>query len=231
MWDVQFWLLLIPSVISAWYQYQAVKLTRRHERASATSKTVRSNAGSASGVVGRLGFGLPTLVFVLSLVNWVPYIQSRIEMVTPSNVETHLRSWLDAFQLGVQEVSNPESHFTYIVSLNNGTKLFIERSKSHDRYLSLTAHLVPNQSTKEIIAKLTQDQKHHLKEELRLYLSSSRVAFVIADQLSDVLITSSVPITPTLDEYTVIDRINNMDFAVTGAEATMRKHLPVAVGK
>jgi len=218
--DPRFWLPLFASALSAWYQFLSYRLARQQQKPP---------KGSAVTAARRPGVWLPAVILVVSLANWIPYVYSRTSVVTTENVQGKVRQWLDAFHLASQELQNPEAYFTYVVTLNNGGKVVIQRLKAFEKYLVFTVRVTPDKPAQTLFESLDLRQRDRLKQELVLDLSRARVAMFVGENLSELGINTRLPITPTLTEAEFIGRLDEMDFAMSGAVATLNIHLPVPI--
>jgi hypothetical protein len=155
-----------------------------------------------------------------SLGEWVS--QNASPQITPENVETNIRTWLDAFGLSVKKIPNPDPnvYFGLEVMLRSGTPVIVTRAKPFERYVTLQSALVVSPEHKAPLGKLTEPQMTQLRNGLSSELSKAKIGFEIKGlPLSNIVVATRIPITNRLTEYEFIARIDEIEFAVVVARA------------
>jgi hypothetical protein len=148
-------------------------------------------------------------------------LPKEIPQVTANNVETNIRAWLDHFQLGTKKISDPDSHFSYIVTLRNGTLVTLKHVKNFDNYITLLANLEISPEQKIQLAGLKKEQLNLLIHEVVLELSRTKAEGMILNPLQNVLLERRVPITNNLTEDIFIERLNEVGFVLNAARETI----------
>lgn len=173
---------------------------------------------------GLLGSGSVAIILV-AFYGLAAIPKKQRPQTTPENVEANLRVWLDAFGISTRKVTDQDSHFALIVTLNNGTPVAIVRSKKLDRYIVLQSTLTISPEHKTLLDKLSNGQKMQIREELAVEMARAKIGFTIEPSLepslSGITLTRRVPITTNLAEDTFMERIDEIDEAVILARNTI----------
>jgi hypothetical protein len=228
----QFWMFFLPllaSVVAAWYQFRSFRLQRRQTQSLPRQKGAATKTDPSSAVRWRW---MPMAVLVLSLINWAPYVYSRTISVTPENVQIRVRQWMDTFHWASQEEPHGnEVYFAYVATLANGRKVRIERTKEFPQYITFSGSITSDKSAQELVDRLSQLERNRLRWEVSLDLSRARIAMFVDENLRLIVVSTRVPITPTLSEAEFISRVDDIDFAIAGALATLALHIPTSAAQ
>lgn len=218
--DYKFWLALLVAGLSVWFGWQQVRVGRQ-ALAHATGAPMKNN-----GTLFRR-LWLPALILSLSVVNWVPYVFPRAgDNVTIENIQSNVRHWLDTFHLASQELADSASYFVYAVTLADGRRVRLERTKEYDKYITFTSSITTDKSAQDLFDSFTERDRNRIKQELILDLSRAKIAMFVDDHLRVIGMSTRLPITTTLSEADFIGRIDEMDFAAAGVLATLVTNLP-----
>jgi len=155
--------------------------------------------------------------------------------VTTENIESKVREWLDAFNLGSQKVPDEKAYFNFeaYVSGSGLAPISIARMKDRPRYLTLASHISLSDSDQAFFNKFSETQKTEFLLELRLALVTAKVVAIL-DRSSGVLSTTVIrrlPITSDLSEATFIQQIEETSFAATIVNDTVELGLIRIGGK
>lgn len=168
------------------------------------------------------GLGVCTLLTViLCAFRVIATLPQEIPEITPKNIETNIRTWLDRFELGTRRTTNADSYFMYEVKLKNNAVVVISRSKNIDNYINFGANLEITKEIKTIMNNLKNEQVEHLVHEIILEMARYKIESMIVLPLNNVLLHRRVPITNNLTEDTFIERINEVGFALNIANETI----------
>jgi hypothetical protein len=142
---------------------------------------------------------------------------------TPKNVETNIRTWLDAFGLSVKKESDPLFIFLYTITLRNDTPIAVGRPKDTDHYLVFRADLSLSPEHVTMVNQLDQEHSAMMIRELNLELARAKIGYaLIGPPLKLIRMVKQVPITSTLNEHVFATLLNEMDSTVSLArEATV----------
>jgi hypothetical protein len=183
---------------------------------------------SALFILGFFGFdrawlqmkaqGMKTRFIVLSLLLGVSlsvlgtglYLKLSRSEITPENVESHVKEWLETFRLTTQKISDPEHlYFGWKITFDDGTAVGLIRSKELNRYLTLEVELVPAPEHKTLFEKLSKEEQHFFLEKLTLEIAKAKVHADMRDSLNSIKIIRLIPITKNLTESMLLDEIDS----------------------
>lgn len=167
------------------------------------------------GVAEPILYGLAAAACVGILIAAVQYfISQRLEEppIDTANVETHIRTWLDNFHLGVTKTEDSDSYFSLGVDTRSGRKLSINRPKNYDRYICILWHWAIPSSEQERLRRLSEPATKLLTRELRMEMARSKIIFVIGTPLTNVVLERLIPITSNLGEHEFIEALNEIEF-------------------
>lgn len=139
------------------------------------------------------------------------YRTTHPEEITPENVETKVRSWLDAFSLKTKKITdNPKLIFGYAVDFADGQLVGVSRTKAFDRYLTFEITVELSDELQKVFDNLSDEEKVSFLKELRLEILRNRVRGGMDAPFKNVVIVRLLPITSTLNEGAVIDAIDEV---------------------
>ena len=159
----------------------------------------------------------------------------KVGETTVQNVESRIEVWADKFGWAIRRVEEPEMSsqyylFVWEITLRDGTRFKVGRSKQRDNYLACVSQLVLSPEQKTVLDNMDQGPDSPLMHELSLELSrlGPRVGFkFIGPPLSEVQILKMVPINSNLTESTFADAVTDIDSGSISA----REYVNVEVRK
>jgi hypothetical protein len=166
----------------------------------------------------------------LVAVIWIAFIgiiilSKQPTQTTLENVEPYIRAWMDRFSLTVQKEVDQSSHFSYRVIIPQNINVSLKRTKAHDRYITIETgvNISPeDQPIQSIIAKLSEEQSRHVRNELILEMARLNVQWNVSTlPLKDILLLKLVPITSNLTEDVFFTHLIEMGNAVFVARASI----------
>ena len=172
-------------------------------------------AGWAPPILYGLGAFLLTAGIMLSIAAWSA-LPTRQPQITPDNVETNIRAWLDAFSLATKRLPDQPQNvvFLFEVRPKPDMPILVARTRPLDRYLVIQANIDISPLHKALIEKLTEVERAKLFLELSVELARAKIGYEISFPLSKITVMRRVPITNNLTEDVFIDRIGEVETAV-----------------
>ncbi len=147
---------------------------------------------------GLIGAGIVAVILAsLVLVKRIP---ARSPEVTTANIETNIRNWLDAFQIGTKKVEDPQWLFAFVAELDNKIHVLIARPKNLDRYVILQSAITLSPEHKVIFDKLSESDKAIFAARLSIEISRAGVGYTMDLVHGLITLIRRVPITPNLNE-------------------------------
>jgi hypothetical protein len=163
-------------------------------------------------LVGGLGF------------SGVGFYRTVSKPTNPENVESRVRSWLDAFRFNVHDDPSDDAYFRLIVNMENGNKITIGRFKGYDQFILLRAALVPDAQASAVLTKLPYDQAQELAEDIVTEMARAKMAFTnTAPPFSHMLLERRIPISDALTENVLLNQIDAMDYAMVLVRNTITR--------
>lgn len=145
---------------------------------------------------------------------WGCYKWWKSARVTPENVRSKTRQWLDGFRIE-HAVTPPFSDWNwgYRVFLQNGPLLFIAHTKGRPDSILFRGSILPLTPEQRVTYnKLSESEKDQLYYQLRLETARARFFFNNDANLNEVTFDSWIQIR-TLTTSTFIDSINQVYFS------------------
>ena len=150
--------------------------------------------------------------------------------ITPENVETNIRAWLDAFGLSAKKLQDPAFVFGFEVRASN-LPLLVVREKRFDRYITIQAVLRVAPEHQAMMAKLTKEQQDQLVGAILIEAAKARAGVVFDRKDNTIAVSKRVPITGGLTEYEFIGRMDEVQLATMVANETLLSRLSRPVGR
>lgn len=180
---------------------------------------------TGSRLVSPILYGLATFaltLFIILVLRGMAALPRPQQEITPENVESNIRNWLDTFRLAAKKESNPEAYFIFVVTAPNGNPIVVTRTKALDRYITYQATLTVSPQHLEILDKLPEDQSTQLIRELTIELARSRIGFsIVGPGLKGIVLNKALPITNNLTEGTFAQYLDEMDSGLILARETI----------
>jgi hypothetical protein len=162
--------------------------------------------------------------YVLSVVTFLVVIfyvfLPQIPQVTPDNIDTHVRTWLDNFSVSSKRINYPDSHFAYQVTFSGERNILVSRLKRFDKYLTLSVGLVLIPQYKALLDNATEEQKAQLKHILTLEMARFKTNSELSPTLQSMRIIRRIPITSNLTEGMFIEILAEVQLAGVLGEET-----------
>jgi hypothetical protein len=153
------------------------------------------------------------------------YLKIRRSYITPANVRSRIREWLDAFGYSYQVVPWETWHWGFGVTTQN-LLVFVARTKGHSDHLVFTTTIAPmTTEQRETFNALSEAEKEKFYRQLALETAKAKIRFFSDASLSEVRIDKGIPITSKLAAADVIDAISEIYFSATIIWNTIAFHL------
>lgn len=148
-------------------------------------------------------------VFVWGIIHW-----RNTSRVTIGNVQSKLRSWLDAFGLSHRVYEFAGWHFTFDVRFND-VSMFVGRPRRWGgRYISVLARVsAVDAQQMAILDNLSPELRAQFYRELVLEMSRARIAYNWTPDIRNISVSRYLPITGTLSESDVIAAIEDVSLS------------------
>jgi hypothetical protein len=140
--------------------------------------------------------------------------------ITPENVETHIRSWLDTFELSAKKVQGPAFIFGYEVGPQS-LPVLVVREKRFERYITIQAVLRVSPEHQAMMTKLTKEQQDQLVGAIILETARAGAGVVYDRKDNTIAVSKRVPITGGLTEYEFVSRLDAVKLATLVANETL----------
>jgi hypothetical protein len=166
-------------------------------------------------------------VFVLGARQW--WKNSRI---TPENVQSRIREWLDALSFNHRPYPWEPWHFGYEVTHPSGPAMFVARTKVAPDSLLFTTKVVgifpPQRSN---FNGLSEAEKQRFYAEIARESARAKINFFSEGDYESISITKSIPISNKLTASTFLEHVNDIHFSCHVFWATIAIWLGPAVPK
>jgi hypothetical protein len=140
---------------------------------------------------------------------WI-YIRHISANVTPSNIEEHLRPWLDQFHFSVAKEEDPSAYFRLEVQLPDKAGLTIERIKGRDQYLTLGAYASLTPELVDRFNKLNKNDQEKIGSALALDIILAGRFQCDENLPRPMLVVKQIPITNELTENVLLTSIQDI---------------------
>lgn len=163
------------------------------------------------------GFIGAALVAVI-LVAWAVWtrIPKRLPETTPENVEANIRTWLDAFQVTTQRVTEPSAIFAFLVTLTSGMKSVIMRPRLFDKYIQMESAIRMGVDDRARFDALPQEEQSVFAATFSVELSRTGMGFTMDLPNNNFILCRRIPITPNLTEGNFMEALEALDSAKVG---------------
>jgi hypothetical protein len=131
--------------------------------------------------------------------------------MTPENMGSYIRNWIDKFHLTVQSTSDDPTFFSFTVTIQNA-RVVVSRPKTRADYVVLVTRITPNQSEQALLNKLTSDEMARMVQEMNNE-AARRPDTTFASSLNPLtlVLEQQIRITGSLTEDLLIKALNNQD--------------------
>jgi hypothetical protein len=134
---------------------------------------------------------------------------------TPENIDANIRSWADALGIGIQrQPTTPQTYFTYLITLRNGTQIVVARPMTDPGRLQFTESIFATPLLKDMMAKLSNEQASTATVELELELARLNIGVQALTQSlhpTAIGLIKNARITATFDKDMFQDYLDEMD--------------------
>lgn len=139
------------------------------------------------------------------------------------NIEENLKAWTNTYSMGIQKQSDDKFFFTYKVTLQNGTLVWVGRPKDKNKYLNFQSVIMLSPEHNALAEKLTQQQLERVTDYINVEMAKSGMGFAFVRLPSrGMFIARGVPISSNLTETTFIDTLDEMDRGVLLCKETLK---------
>jgi hypothetical protein len=130
-------------------------------------------------------------------------------IITPDNAGQFVLGWLHKFNLEVKTLIDDDCHFIYRVTTDSGKILTVRRTrKINSDYLTFRALINAHEVDKKLYNSFSEAEKAALRIKLGIELARAVMGYKTdAWMTEDIWIFKTVPISPTLNEATVINAL------------------------
>ncbi len=130
-------------------------------------------------------------------------------IVTPENVESCVRQWLDNFEVTTKKLSEPDKfHFGCLVTYSDTIPILIYRNINRDQYLTIQGTVGLSEGHKVLFDKLSETEKKRFILELRTEISRAKIHTKWEPPLQ-ITVVRILPIT-TLTEGELVDQMDGV---------------------
>jgi len=141
------------------------------------------------------------------------YQRLKRPKVTTENIESKVREWVDAFGWSTKKISDDSFYFGFEIRLKNNFPLALVRPRDHAQYLTLLATVAVDPEQKQIWEQLSPADQNTFRRELSLELAKAKIGN-IANLPNTITIEKLMPITETLTEASLVNAIQEVQFAM-----------------
>jgi hypothetical protein len=168
------------------------------------------------------GLFAATCIFVL---HWAgtgkPLFSRQQPQTTLENIEANIRVWLDNFRLAAKKENHESTHFSIIVTLNNGNPVQVSRYKVTERYLTFQTRLAVSAEHQVPVDAMISTQRDRMMREITLELGRAKIGFTFeGPPFRSIVISKLSIISSKLTEDAFVAILDEMDSAVTLARAS-----------
>jgi hypothetical protein len=126
--------------------------------------------------------------------------------VTPENIESVARTWLDHFQFPTQVMPATSDNYFGLVAMTGTVPVSIFRPTSHDQTLVFETQLFLSKDQGKVFSGLSTDQQDHVRRVLALELGRLGLSYQLTDPLT-LTLARHTPITTGLTEDTFMEQV------------------------
>jgi hypothetical protein len=159
-------------------------------------------------------------------------LSKQLPQITPDNIEGNVRKWADSLGMSVarmpQVASSPDVYFGILVTLQNGTPIYVFREKEKPGYLQMQTPLALSPEHLALLNKLTPDEENSVSQEVLLEVARTRMGYQVmtasGQQVAPqsqpmvlqqtIVLMEGVPIGNELTEAAFAQHANELDSAV-----------------
>lgn len=173
-------------------------------------------------------YGLATFV-LLVILGLVLKLWRRIEPISTSkNIEGRIRTWVDAFGLGLRKLSSEEVGqdrlFGFVITLRNGVQIMVEQHMKLPHYLMLQTSVLSAQML-EGLGKLSEEHVIKLAQDLRVEMARAGMGYVIEEPLKSLTLRKRVSITTKLTEDIFVENLDAVEATFVLLRETIKQRI------
>lgn len=159
--------------------------------------------------------GIACLAMVAFSLKGKGLLISNPAVITPENIEEHVREWLDHFRVSSKKESAPTGmSFLVIATLRSGNLVAIGRHNEAEEYLSLQSRVMLGPEHQVAIDAMTEEQRNQTIQEIVLELLRTRIAHTLeGPPFRAMILSKGLRISGTLTEDVFIAAMDEMDNA------------------
>jgi len=138
-----------------------------------------------------------------------------------------VKVWVEEFNLTNKKFDDPAIDWGYTVTLNDGDPIAIMRRKDRDKYLAFQGVVTFAPEHLAIFQKLSPAQQQRLADRLAMQLAQRGMTFTftLSQSSPGFAVSTRVPITPTLTEDEVMQKLDQVDDAMISGRVVIRQFL------
>lgn len=152
------------------------------------------------------------LIAALILITRLP---KRTVKITPENIETSVRAWLDAFRVGIKTHDDAALLFGLIVTPENGMPIVVGQLKTFKRYIHIQASITISENDKTFFDQLSVRGKNTFAARLNVELARTGMIYRMDLKQNHISLTRRVPIVEDLSEGSFLEALDALDIART----------------
>jgi hypothetical protein len=141
-------------------------------------------------------------------------------------VESAIKSWVEAFGYGIRKLDIPDAYFAYQVTASDGNPVVVLRPTRLDRYLMLQRGVVLSDRHRQLFNELADKEAKRLVSEVRLRLAQANIQFSHGGStFTKIVVQKRIPLTEDLTEYKFVEAIVEIMCAYVIANETITQRL------
>lgn len=135
---------------------------------------------------------------------------------SPKNIERCVRTWLDNHKISVKNDPYTDGYFRFRITLDGGANLTVLRSRSEQPdYVHISCDLGVRGNEQKLLEQFSEDEMTDMLLEIKRELARARVGYSgLVNPPENFMIVRNVPIYPTLNEFTFMSAIYDVEAAM-----------------
>lgn len=166
------------------------------------------------------------LIILIGVRAW-NILPTPASQITPENLESNVRKWLDTFSISSRKGQDLNCYFVFLVTLRNGNRVIVCRvtDPNLSKYLIIQGSLSVTPPLDKILDGMSQEKKEHLINEVGCELAKLRMTcdILLASKAygaqiqrppAIIIVEKRVPINNNLSEDLFMDRLDDINSAI-----------------
>ncbi len=133
-------------------------------------------------------------------------------VLTPKQIESNVRNWLDEYRYNILKVPDEKEHFYFIVKSKSGKQTTIKLSKLEDTFITLHVKWVPTSDEQKAINKWSSRKLNDTLVKIKKSLASIELSFILHPQLKQITLNKTLFV-DSLTKTSLFDALNNLNRA------------------